>query len=320
MKNFSLVEGFIPSFVGRVGQCRRLYDDLIIFRRDGRVVGCRTVNDIVRGLKSFYDITEGDDAALISSECISFDCKWIYANTKIGCAAVFTDLYAASGLLIALIFHFPAEAVRTYYGAVKPSFAVASPSFDLLPCGVVSDKVFSQIDRGVAIADSALSHRFITAATHRLGAEFGEFLANRIMEIADLVGCVGNIKSEFGQIPRLEALCPEMLICASLCLILFARNSSSDRCFDALIGEHKGHITVSFSIAVDKNYKLYDKQIFAEQLIAVCEDAALSHGTFFDCSLDGGKLKVVFAPESDPMTSRRIKQDFEGYINGFWDE
>lgn len=318
MQNFYLSEGYVVPFEGEIRHCRRLYDDVIIFGRDGSIAGCRSDKSAVKNLKNFYDLTSDDDAALIESHCISFGHRWILIDTPIGCAAIFIGLFAACGILVGVIGHFPKDALRAHFERIdRPEF-IASASFASLPRGELPGNLFALIDGNIKTADSALSHRLITAATYRAGASLGELLSERILDIAEFIGCVGHCKSELKLIPKLENFCSETFISISLCLLLFVRETSADRRFEFFIGEHKEHVAISFYTEVGDGFKLFDNHGTQNELIALCERIAATRDAFFYCSLEKGRLKGTFAPYSDPLTVRNIKQDFENLVNRFW--
>lgn len=323
MKTLTESNSYIPLFESRVSHCRRLYDDVVVFERDGRVIGLRSHDRSVNGGDNFYDFTSEAEANLVGRLCNSFEYKWILIDTELGCAAVFNSLYGISGLLFAVIFHARKEEVKAYFGQHQSHLIFPFATVEAASrCDFLHEER-KEIEESFLKADSALSYQSITAATYRLGADLGAFLSERITEIADFIGCIGQCKSDLERIPQLENFSPEAFTAISAAVILFARNRGIDRSFSARLHEYKEHLMVSFSIRVSDSFNLYDKHRLSDSLLSACERTAAWRETFFDCSLIVGRerhLRVSFVPESDPLVGRRIKEDVESYISEFWDE
>lgn len=322
MKNSLLSSSYIPHFEGSLLRCRKIHDHMVIFDRDGTIVGARTNDPRLKEGSNFYTFMAESERTLISDLCNSFDIRWIAVDTEAGCAAIHTAFYGACRLLFAVIFSSPKEQVRDYLTDLHSRAIYVSPALDTACGGKEKDTQVALISETFSKAENALSCQSITEARYRLGANIGKFLAERILTIADYVGCVGSCKTSLDFIPRLDSFSSELFTVISSCATLFARNKSRKRSFEAKIEEYKEHLLVSLCVEVDEDFALYTNRKLSDRLLYRCESIAFDREAYFDCSLFEGetpRLVLSYVPETDPMIGRRIKQDIKSYIHSFWE-
>lgn len=321
MKNLLLSDSYVPQFSGTLSHCRKINDHLVIFDREGVVSGVRTNDARLKKAKSFYDLMPESESELIIQKCNSFDLKWIIIKTDLGCAAVYTALYRVCKLLFGIIFIAPQEQARAYFTSQSFDSAYISPALNAIPDVKADNKELSLIDETFKSAASALSCNEISEIKYSLGTRVGKFLAEQIISLADLAGCVGECASLLEAVPRLDSFSPEIFATVSLCVALFARDESPDRRFSAKLSEYKERILISFCIEINNDFILYANRKIYNKLILQCQKAANAHEAYFDCSLldtDNPRLILSCIPESDPLPNRRIKQDIIALTRSFW--
>lgn len=322
MEKLLISNGYLPQFNDSVTHCRKIYDHLVIFDREGVISGVRTNNPRLKDAKNFYAFMQETEATRITQECASFDIKWIIVDTDFGPAAIYTALYGICRLLFAVIFIAAKEQVHSYFANSPLNSIFLSPEAQAFPLAKADTAERSLIDETFKSAVRAFSCNGISEIKYSLGTRVGKFLAEQILYIADFAGCAGDCASLLDIIPRLDNFSPEIFVTVSLCTALFARENSLKRRFDAKLSEYKEHILISFCIELNEDFILYANRKFYNKLIFECEKAANAHDAYFDCSLlDGDTPRLILScvPESDPIPNRRIKQDIRSHIRSFWE-
>lgn len=322
MESSLLSNRYIPYFEDKLSRCRKIYDHLVIFDRDGTIAGARTNDHRLKEGANFYNFMTASETARVTELCNSFDLRWLAVDTELGCAAIHTAFYGACRLLFAVIFIAPKEQVRDYLTGIGSKAIYISPEIEAMPSVKGQNSQTALIEETFQKSDSALSCQSITEARYRLGANIGKFLAERILTIADYVGCVGSCKTSLDFIPRLDSFSPEIFTVISSCATLFARNNSKNRHFEAKIDEYKDHLLISLCVEVDGNFRLYANRRLSDRLLCKCESIAFDRDAYFDCSLiEGDRPRLILScvPETDPMIGRRIKQDIKSHIQSFWE-
>lgn len=318
--SFTTTERFIPIFEDELTSCRRIDDDLIIFDRDGNVLGTRSMGNHLDHLKSFYDIISPSDAARIRADCVSFDAGLIICDTSLGCAAVFAELFGTVGFLFAIIFRHDRYKVRAFFERSAYTRALLLPSFERLPCKDADDYVTDSIASAIEAADHALSPRHVTVAAYRLGDDVGKFLSSRIFAAAAFAGCIGACRVGLSALPSLEKFSSELFSAVTVCMAVFARRYDPNRRIFAEISDYKGHVSVSVSVGVPSGFDP-DKSKLADALLPfICRNAVEKRKYFCalcDSDTDGRRLKISFIPESDPIAAMELKQEFEELIRAF---
>ena len=316
-----LHEPFIPIFEDSLSFCRVLHDHFLIFGKDGTIYGSRSNDSRIGEGCNFYATISNEDTVLINELCNNFEVQWLIVDTKSGCAAIYTSLYAISRLLFAVIFDLPKEAVRRFFGSSHGSSTVISPTVAALSDAKTTASSLSAASETFELASSALSHRQIGEAKYRLGANIGKFLASRILDIANFLGCAGSCTTALDFVPSLTDFSPELFTVMSSCAILFARDMGKTRSFQARINQYKERLLISFKIDTEKDLSIYSRGRLSHNLLKICEELALERDAFFDCSVlgqDASSIALSFTIENDPIIGRRIKQNMQTILNGFW--
>lgn len=318
-----LLDEFIKPYEAFTKDCRRIDEDLILFRRDGSIVGIRCRNNDFKGITNFYDVIDPRDASTLTDLCVSFDYRWFITDTRFGCAAVYTDLFGASGLLIALIFHERRGFIKSFFLKEGSAMTYFSPSFENLESLSARAASFERTREILRLTESALSLRLIKSSLGTAGLGVGELLSDGLIEVAEFVGCLGACVASFGRIPDLNSFSPELFSAITLCMSVFARDHGRHRQFSARIAEYNGLAAVLFSVELRAGFDHIRKPSRNDTLPRVC--AEISSGR--DCFLsyryvnDGKRrLELWFVPQNDPIPNRTVKQDPESVIKVFWNE
>ena len=321
MKNFIYTDRYVPTFEGEISSCRHLQDYLVIFDRNGNIIGERSSEPRLRQLPNFYDAISTDDVRLINDLCISFDYKWLLIDTDFGRAVIFTSLCGACGLLFAVIPLVSKEAIYEHLTSAGYKHLYVS---DLITNGrkPSESELISACDT-FRRADDALSNSGISAAKYRLGASMGKYLSEHILSIADFVGCIGSCRTSLDFVPQVESFSAEIFISMTFCIVTFARGFGLSRSFEAKIEEYQNNFIVSFRVDVDENFLLYRNYQHEHSLLRYCDELAASRGTYFECYVEETaprRLIISYMPTADPMVNRRIKQSVKEQIRKLWSE
>ena len=318
-----LLDEFIKPFEAFAPNCRRIDDDIVIFRRDGSIVGSRCQGDILRSEKSFFSLIDSRDSALLTDLCISFDYSWFIADTSLGCAAIYTDLFGVSGLLIAVIFHEKRGAVKSFFIDREPPLTYFLPSFEALESTPLSQKSSERLKNTLALTESALSLRFLKTSLKTAGLGAGELITRGLLEVAEFCGCVGHCVASFKRIPDLDKFSPELFSALSLCAVIFARYHGVRREFHAKIAEYNGLVAILFSIDLKEPFDIKFSLKPNGNLPEACAEIASRRDCFLSYRyIDDGKkrLDLWFVPQNDPLPGRGVKQDPDEVIKIFWEE
>ena len=320
MKIFTDSNSFIPVFDGEVPFCRNIDDRLIIFDRLGEVITSRSEDALPAVGSNFFDCMPESEAGLIADFCLSFEYDTLIVDTDFGGAMVFTSTLGASGLMFAVIPHAPKAAVFEYFKENKPRRVLLSDIAGAESSATPSKCVTSAVGDIFTMARSVFSTDLMRASIYRMGTHIGGFISEKLLEIANFTGCVGDCHSALNVLPDTEHFCPEIFIAMCICITVFARNTGKERSFKALIGESCGRILTSFCIDTDKKFALCENRNYIHPILNRCDFLTNKRGTFFDCfsnSKKGNEIFVSFITESDSITGRRIKQDVEKLIRSF---
>jgi hypothetical protein len=156
-----------------------------------------------------------------------------------------------------------------------------------------------------------------------LGASIGKYLSERILSIADFVGCIGSCRTSLDFVPQVEPFSPEIFISMTFCIVTFARGFGLSRSFEAKIEEYQNNFIISFRVDVDEDFLLYRNYRYEHSLLRCCDELAASRGTYFECYVEENaprRLIISYVPTSDPMVNRRIKQSIKEQIKKLWSE
>ncbi len=321
MRFFTDTERYVPIFNGAIERCRAIDDHFIVFDRAGNIIFTRTCEPKLRECKNFFELTSESDADGIISLCTSFELRHLVLDTALGGAVVFTELFGISGLLFAVIPLAGKEWVFEYFNQESCRHATLLGSAASYAVPRCNEGELKRAKSAIEAADGAISCAEITAARYGFGASIGKYLAERILAIADFIGCVGKSSTELEILPNLSNFSAEIFNLFTLLTVAFAREYGEDRNFKATVGETEGHLWVSFCIGVGEDFTLYRNGALRHGILAFCEDLASSRDTVFDLShrKESNSLIISFAPESDRFINRVIKQSIRDMIKDFWE-
>ena len=312
-------ESFIPTFEGEVPFCRNIDDRLIIFERSGEVRCLRVPDSSIDIGSNFYNYMPKSEVQAISDFCMSFDYDCLVIDTDFGTAAVFTRALGACSLMFAVISTLPKGAVVEYFKNLGSTRILTSDAAKAQAFSPLDEKHISSIKETFAKACAVFETAFIRASLYRMGVRVGGFVAERLLAIAEFVGCVGSCKTELYTLPSTENFCPEIFISLCACVTAFAREMGSSRSFKACIGESAGRILTVFRIEVNSAFKPYKNRSYTHPALKLCDEITSKRDIFFDCFRKPGtdELFISFITESDPLIIRTIKQDVEKLIRSF---
>lgn len=312
-------ESFIPTFEGEIPFCRDINDRLILFERSGEVRYLRAPDSSIGIGSNFYNYMPQSEVQSISDFCMSFDYDCLIIDTYFGTAAVFTCALGACSLMFAVISTLPKGAVAEYFKSLGTVRILISDTAGAQILSSNEERHIASVKETFTLARAVFETAFIRASIYKMGVRVGGFIAERLLDIANFVGCVGSCKTELRTLPTTENFCPEIFISLCVCVTAFAREVGTLRSFNACIGESAGRILTVFRIEVTPAFKPYKYRSYVHPALKLCDEITSKRDIFFDCFKKPGtdELFISFITESDPLIVRTIKQDVEKLIQSF---
>ena len=306
-------------FESRTSYCRDIYDNVVIFGRDGKIITSRVSDPRLYSGADLFSLMSQDESRRVAELCISFDYNRLIVNTDSGVAVIYTDACGACGLLIAFFPFAPARAIASHFAAqALPSVYISPEALALSDSSALDKNLLDHIRR----ADEAFMTVNVSIAKYIYGNEMIKSLGEHLLSLAEFMGCVGTVKGVLDVRPSFDNFSAEVFLTMALCCILFARNHGLSRQFTCKIFEYNSHPIVAFCIDVDEIFKLIRNEEYIYPEIDFCLRSADRRRTFFECyhHKERSSVIIAFAPEIDPIDGRIIKQDIAWRLKDFWEK
>lgn len=318
MAVFSEKNSKMEVFEGQVTSCRDIYDNVVLFGRDGKIISSRSSDPHLCSGADFFALMSSDEASNISELCISFNYNRLIINTECGIAIIYTDTCGACGIMIALFPFAPADAIVSHFvSQALPSVFISSEALTAVGNSTLSGNVLDDIRR----ADEIFMTVNVAVAKYSYGSNLIQNLSEHLLVQARFLGCIGTARGILDVRPAFDNFSSEMFLTMTLCCILFARNYGLHRDFVCKVFEYNSHPTVAFRIDVDEGFRLIRNGEHIHPELDFCLRTADRRRTFFECyhHKENSAVIIAFTPEIDPIDGRIIKQDVEWQLESFWD-